>query len=75
MNQWLVFLFGTPQRAIRSIVIGVVLLMIVSENFRYAVLTQVENFVAAIMGPLLLLAIIGFAFRKMLGPLWSNRKH
>ncbi|HTL39276.1 MAG TPA: hypothetical protein VL306_00475 [Methylomirabilota bacterium] len=72
MQAWIEFFFGSPQRALRTVLIVLVAMMVLSEDFRYMVLSKIENFVSSIIGPALLLGIVIYAFRRMLGPLWPG---
>ena len=71
-------LFGICHRTRNTVIAIFVILMVVVPSFRYAILIQLQNLAIAAMGPLLLLGIMVYAFRRLLGPLFpggSHRRH
>lgn len=78
MDRWFAELFrilaGTPQRFFRTIVVGAILLMILSGDFRSWVISQTLGLISAVLPSALILGIIVWAFRIMLGPLFPGRR-
>jgi len=72
VQQWMEFLFGTPKRFVQTICVSIALMLIVSQEFRDWLIWQLSDLVGRLIGPLLILAIIVYAFRRMLGPLFPS---
>lgn len=70
---WSEFFFGTPQRVLRTIMAMIVIGLILSRPFRIWVVWQVTDLVGMVIGPLLLLVIIVYGLRRILG--LGGRRH
>ena len=79
MNNWLAgmldALFGTFHRMCNTIVGTIIILVVVSPSFRLWLLSQLQELAMMLLPSLLLLGIIVYAFRRMLGPLFPGGRN